>query len=169
MRILFNNKENWWKLWAIITPINVALFMAISVSINSYLFIGSEFLIPALFGLYIINKEKFKTNLMKLTLIFVLLFFIVFTFGSLSKVIAPILLFLFMWIIRFSKDEILWSFGTVVVFTLSGIIGLIFLLVFNHNILLLAVGYIIKGAIFGKLMQIFYEKRLKRLSSDCND
>ena len=156
----------WYILWAIISSsfIPLAIVMVIiSATTNTnvgFVFLMLEFLSPILFGVYLANKEKFKINLIKFLFLFTVLIVTILLLGKTAMAIAPVLILFIMPLIKISKTEAKWAFGSFVVFLFSGVPGFIALIYFDLELYGLVLLYISKGAIFGKIMQIIYEKKV---------
>jgi len=155
----------WFILWSIITSAFIPLAM-VMVIINAttntkvgFVFLALEFIPPILFGVYLENKDKFKINFMKFIFLFTVLIGSVFALGKLATVVAPTLILILMPLIKISKNEAKWAFGSFVVFLVSGVPGFIALVYFDLDIYGLVLLYISKGAIYGKIMQLIYEKK----------
>jgi hypothetical protein len=156
----------WYIIWAMITsafiPLGIVMVI-INATTNTkvgFIFLALEFIPPILFGLYLANKEKFKINCIKFLFLFTILIGSVFTLGKLAMVVAPTLILILMPLIKISKTEAKWAFGSFVVFLFSGVPGFIALIYFDLELYGLVLLYISKGAIFGKIMQIIYEKKV---------
>ena len=157
----------WYIYWAFISGIFIPLSMVV-VIINAttdshvgFVFLASEFIAPMLFGVYLADKEKFKTNLYKFLFIFLVLISSVLFLGQLAMVVTPLCIIFLLWLMKISKRESKLAFGSVAIYTFSATPGLFALIYFHLDIFGLILLYISKGAIFGKVMQIIYEKRLK--------
>jgi len=158
----------WYILWAIISSSFIPLAIVI-VIINAttntqvgFVFLMLEFLSPIFFGVYLANKEKFKINFIKFLFLFTVLIGSVFTLGKTAMAIAPVLILFIMPLIKISKTEAKWAFGSMMLYIFSGIPGFALLVYFHLELYGLALLYISKGAIFGKVMQIIYEKKVNK-------
>jgi len=152
----------WYISWAILSGIFLPFEFIINILTHNkliYLFLVSEFLAPMIFGIYLCNKEKFKINLLKILTLFAILIFSVIFLGKLSMAIAPVIILIFMWIIKISRYEAKWAFGTIILYIFSAIPGFIILLYFDMGLFGFILLNISKGAIFGKIMQIIYTKK----------
>jgi hypothetical protein len=158
----------WYILWAIISSsfIPLAIVMVIiSATTNTnvgFVFLMLEFLSPILFGVYLANKEKFKINLIKFLFLFTVLIVTILLLGKTAMAIAPVLILFIMPLIKISTTEAKWAFGSMMLYIFSGIPGFAILVYFHLELYGLALLYISKGAIFGKIMQIIYEKKVNR-------
>ena len=65
MKNLLNN-TNWWLLWGIVSPVLVLFSIFSAIFINPLTIIIFELVVPALFGLWVYDKENFKINFYKL-------------------------------------------------------------------------------------------------------
>jgi len=157
----------WYIYWAVISaafiPLNmvVVLINATTDSKVGFLFLVAEFIAPMLFGVYLADKDKFRVNLYKFLFIFFILVFSVLLFGRLAMAVTPLSIILVMWLMKISKQESKWAFGSIAIYTFSATPGLFALIYFHLDLMGLMLLYISKGAIFGTIMQIIYEKKVK--------
>ena len=156
---IINNSKYWYIYFAILVPIFT--FSAYSIATYtkySYLALIGEFFIPIVFSLYLANQDKFRLNLLKFAFIFATIFINVIFLGPLAKVTAPILALVLMWIIKITKEESKWVFGTIFIYVFSAIPSLILMINVGFSILYMVLGYILKGLFFGIVMHIIYNK-----------
>jgi len=155
----------WWLSSGIISVIIILVTISISVisAITNFrigfVYISFEFIIPMLFGVYLANKEKFKINSKKFLFIFFVLMGSVFFLGKLAMALAPMLILILMWIIQITKNEAKWAFGSMMLYMFSGAPGIFAIIYFKLGLMGFLILYISKGAIYGKIMQILYEKK----------
>jgi hypothetical protein len=157
-------QKYWYITWALISSIFIPLGIVIVIlnattdSKVGYIFLVGEFIAPMLFGVYLANKEKYKINFIKFLFIFVVLVSSVLLLGRLAMLLSPLLIIILMWIIKIEKKVQKWAFGSIVLYMFSGTPGLFALIYFHMEISGLVLLYISKGAIYGKIMQMIYEK-----------
>ena len=156
--------QYWYISWAILSCIFIlngmiiAIFNATTDSKVGFVFLVFEYIAPMLFGVYLANKEKYKINFLKFVFIFTVLIGSVFFLGKLAMVLSPMLILILMWIIRITKDESKWAFGSIMLYMFSAAPGLFMMIYFDLGLYGLALMYLSRGAIYGKIMQMIYEK-----------
>jgi len=156
---IINNSKHWYIYFAILVPIFT--FSAYSIATYtkySYLALIGEFFIPIVFSLYLANFDKFRLNLLKFAFIFTIIFINIIFLGPLAKVTAPILALVLMWIIKITKEESKWVFGTIFIYVFSAVPSLILMLSVGFSMLYMVLGYILKGLVFGIVMNMIYNK-----------
>lgn len=171
------NENNWWKIWGVLTPILLigGIFIA-NVIDTSYIILLYEFLPPAFFGLWVYDKVQFKQNSIKLFILFLILFLTIYFTGYLATIIAPIIVLIIMVVLKFNKEQFLWSFGSMMLYGLLGfVVILVVLFIANPNItnepqtigyilalgsslVSVLIGLVLKGILFGKVLEFFYVK-----------
>lgn len=164
----------WWLVWGVGAVLLFALGFALAVFVHP-LFLGLEYGVAALFGLWVYAKESFGTALKKFILVFVALGGMVVVFGLEFAWVSVLLLLALLWAIKVSKEEFLWSFGVLLFYGVLGfvpLLGVLFSAPLEPDVLqakglwvvmeygvVLAAGYFVKGAIFGGMMARFQQKR----------
>lgn len=171
---IIKSSHDWWLFWGILSPILFALSCLSWFYITPYALIFFEFIPSALFGLWIINKSNFTYNCVKFCILSLLLFAIIFIFGYNATWITPALLLISMKLIQYTKDEFLWSFGSMLLYGVLGLIPFFILLlieplsssnldslslVMSKLVGLFLMGYFCKGALYGTLLHMFYKRR----------
>lgn len=155
----------WWLYWAVLTPaVSFGGFYVASWT-TPFVFLLSELVPSAVFGLYVADTKKFGVNLFKALLIFTTLFLVVLVFQKMAMVVAPVVILALMWGVKLTKKEAKWMFGSVVLYNLCGVPSLFLLPFFADHGALFVVGYVLKGALFGIVMSIVY----RRLSKEGED
>ena len=155
----------WYLYWAVISSIFIPLSMVmiiINATTNSkvgFVFLLFQLISPMIFGIYLVDKQKFKINLYKFFFIFFILLSSVFFLGRLAMVVTPSLILLLMWVIKISKRESKWAFGSIMIYTFSALPGLLVMVYFHFGVYGLGLTYITQGAIYGKIMQLIYERK----------
>lgn len=170
---LFDKSTKWWILWGIFTLISTLICFIFMIFISSFSFLLFEFLPPAFFGLFIYDKINFSKNAKKLFFVFIVFFILIFIFKMVFVWISIGILIVLLSLIKFGKEEFLWSFGTMVLYVLLGFIPLFTLIflapilgenyqkwefIIANYLLFFLFSYFLKGAIFGAIMAKFYNK-----------
>ncbi len=174
MKIIKDSHE-WWILWGVLSPILFALGCLAWIYINPYGLIFLEFIPSALFGLWVLNNENFKYNCTKFVVLGFVITASIFLFGYNATWIAPTLILIAMKLLQYTKDEFIWSFGSMLLYGILGFIPL-FSLIFVESLStlnldslslvisklfgLFLVSYFFKGAVYGILLHIGYKKRM---------
>lgn len=112
--------------------------------------------------------------------ILVLLFTSIYFFQYQSTWIAPIVLLITMKLIHFTKEQFLFSFGSMMLYGILGIIPILIPLVVNFNtvepqivayqlllnssVYIVFFGFIIQGMLFGKILQYLFYWNTKKCS-----
>ena len=163
LKTLISSKY-WYISWALLSSVSILNGMVISIfnattdTKVGYVFLIFEYIAPMLFGVYLANKEKYKINFIKFLFIFAVLIGSVFFLGKLAMALSPMLILILMWIIKITKDESKWAFGSMMLYMLSAAPGFFMMVYFNLGLHGLALMYLSRGAIYGKIMQMIYEK-----------
>lgn len=172
---IMKNSHDWWLFWGILSPILFAFGCISWIYITPYAFIVFEFIPSALFGLWVITEQNFRYSFAKFILLGFILISSIFLFGYNATWITPILLLICMKLILYSKDEFLWSFGSMLLYGILGSIPLFTLmlieplsplnldslsLVMSKLFGLVLFGYFFKGAVYGVLLHFLYKRRL---------
>ena len=181
---LINDSFKWWLLWGIITPILGISSFFLALQIDK-MFLLLEFLPSAFFGLWIYDKNNFSLNLKKFIFLLLLVTPLILFLGMPFVWITIFILILAMNLLKFKKEAFLWSFGVMLLYGLLGLIPISSIIFFNdfdlrqgiesviYNISsIMAIvlgGYFVKGAIFGAILQMLFNKQLKKSMENVNE
>ncbi len=172
---LLQASQNWWLIWAIASVVLFSLGFTLAVSLDPY-FLLLEYIAAAVFGLWAYDKSGFSTSLLKFLFLFVAMSGMIFVFAMSYVWVSILIVLALMWLLKFSKEQFIWSFGVMLLYGLLGFIPLLcFVLmapvdVENYHeweiligkfLLVILAGYFAKGAFFGAIMAWFYERKRK--------
>lgn len=169
MKNLLHTHTNWWLLWGIVSPVLVLFSIFSAIFINPLTIIIFELVVPALFGLWVYDKENFKINFYKFLFTFVVVSILIVLFGKVFAWISVGIMLILLKVIKFGKSEFLWSFGVMMLYGFLGLIP-VFKLIFSNQIeldsinevlgrlsflylIVIVFGFFLRGAIFGFIMQ----------------
>jgi len=71
--------------------------------------------------------------------------------------LSPILILFLIWIIKITKDESKWAFGSMMLYMFSAAPGFFMMVYFDLGLYGLALMYLSRGAIYGKIMEMLNE------------
>ena len=170
---LINDSFKWWLLWGIITPILGISSFFLALQIDK-MFLLLEFLPSAFFGLWVYDKNNFFLNLGKFIFLLLLVTPLILFLSKPFVWITIFILILAMNLLKFKKEAFLWSFGVMLLYGLLGLIPISSIIFFNdfdlrqgiesviYNIssiiTIVLAGYFVKGAIFGAILQMLFNK-----------
>ncbi|MDD3466270.1 MAG: hypothetical protein PHE67_03895 [Campylobacterales bacterium] len=167
------NGAKWWLLWGAASPVLVILAFVCAVKLHPYMVAIFEFLPPAFFGLWILDRAKFWTNSLKLMFLLTILISLIFVFGQFAMAIGAFVVLLVALQIGFSRRELAWSIGLMVLYGILGVIPILaFFYFYPQNLsgmdalykivgslsALFLLGYFVRGAIFGAILQVLHKK-----------
>jgi hypothetical protein len=160
---ILTSPKYWYISWAIFSSIFILNGMIITIFNTAtdtkvgFIFLIFEYIAPMLFGVYLANKEKYKINFIKFLFIFAVLIGSIFFLGKLAMGLSPMLILVLMLIIKITKDEAKWVFGSMMLYMLSAAPGFFTMVYFDLGLYGLALMYLSRGAIYGKVMEIINE------------
>ena len=172
---LINDSSKLWILWGIASPLLTFLGFLSGVLISPYITALFEFLPPAFFGLWVLDRENFKTNIYKLIFLLTVLAGLIFFLGQLAMIVAPFIILFVASKIGFLKSAIAWSFGVTLLYGILGLIPILafvyvqplnpsemgsFVSIIGSLLGIFFIGYFVKGALFGTILQFFCKKYL---------
>lgn len=167
--------QRWWFLWGMASPLLMSLGWALSIAITPYTIGVFESLPSALFGLWVYDKKRFLTNSVKFATVASVIVLCIIVFGYNATWIAPLLVLIVLSKVRFEKNAFLWSFGSMMLYMVLGIIPVYGIInfaditlhemisvsdVLTRTTLLFLGAYFLRGALFGILLYIFYLKKV---------
>jgi len=172
---LLQNPTQWWLLWGILTPVLFIFGLLSLIFIDPYTMLFFEFLPPAFFGLWVLDRNNFKENSLKFAFLLTISCCLIFLFKLTFAWISVFILLGLMRYINFDKELFLWSFGVMIFYGILGLIPLFSILWGNHfdtqqavlytlyrefdTIVILVFALFVKGAVFGSLMQLFAKRK----------
>jgi hypothetical protein len=172
---LLQNPTKWWLLWGILTPVLFISGLFSLISREAYMMLFFEFLPPAFFGLWVLDRNNFKENSLKFAFLLTISCCLIFLFELTFAWISVFILLGVMWYIKFGKELFLWSFGLMILYGILGLIPLFSILWVNDfsiqqallytlyrefvTIVILLFALFAKGAIFGSLVQLFAKRK----------
>jgi hypothetical protein len=131
------------------------------------------------------DKNNFSLNLGKFIFLLLLVTPLILFLGMPFVWITIFILILAMNLLKFKKEAFLWSFGMMLLYGLLGLIPISSIIFFNdfdlrqgiesviHNIssiiTIVLAGYFVKGAIFGAILQMLFNKQLKKSMENVNE
>jgi hypothetical protein len=168
--------EHWWILWGVCAPFLIVFGWLMGLLINPYVMFLCEFLPSALFGLWVHDAYHFKKNSLKFVVLSGVIALSIFIFGFHATWITPIIVLMVGGGLKFGKDTFLWSFGSMMVYGILGLIPLGILIglspikvqelqtigyVISSMVSLFLAAYGLKGVIFGAILSFFARRTLK--------
>jgi hypothetical protein len=165
---LLQESSKWPILWGILSPILAFLGLLSGLYVHPFAIIVFEILPPMYFALWAMDSNHFLENSKKLIILLILLSGLIPLFGMHFVWISIFIMLVAITLLKYTKQSILWSFGSFLLYGTLGLIplGIIFAFggidlqlaqsspfaVLTQWGLLLIIGYTLKGALFGGAM-----------------
>jgi hypothetical protein len=165
---LLSERSKWPILWGILSLILALLGLLSYVYVNLFAIIIFELFPPAYFALWAMDSDHFLKNGKKLIILLILLSGLIPLFGMHFVWISIFIMLVAIRLLKYTKQSILWSFGSFLLYGTLGLIPLGIIFAFGgidlqlaHSSpftiltkwgLLLIIGYALKGALFGGAM-----------------
>jgi hypothetical protein len=168
-------QKSWCILWGVLTPILFILeLLSVVLFREIYVMLFFEFLPAAFFGLWIFDRNNFKENSLKFIFVLIVFCFLIYYLEIQFAWISVFLIIAIMNYINFGKKLFFLSFGLMMLYVFLGIIFILSILFLNNfdatltfysffiggfeTIIIILFALILKGIIFGYLVNLYYNK-----------